>query len=111
MSIKLSSSDGWKLAGQCGVDSGQIIMVDPCYVENGLDYEAACSATSKDELPYGKLLAAGVGGYGVVMSSGYGDGSYNVYVRFHDTGPWGSRVTAAIIDFDDDVEWDGEEDK
>jgi len=104
MSIKISSSDGWRLAGQCGVDSGQIIMVDPCYVEDGLNYEEVCRVTLGDQ-------RSGPADAGVAMSSGYGDGSYNVYVRFHDTGAWGWRVTAAIIDFDDEVELDVEEDK
>ena len=97
--IKLKKADGWEFAGVCGVDSGQIIFVDPCYVEGGLDYEQACCVTL--EKRYGNACG------GVVMSSGCGDGGYAVYVRHTELGEWGKRVTAAIIDFCEEVEWDG----
>jgi hypothetical protein len=106
--IKLKKADGWEFAGVCAVDSGQILFVDPCYVEGGLDYEAVCGITLGD-IPYGKILAEGVGGTGVAMSSGCGDGGYAVYVRHTEFGEWGKRVTAAIIDFCEEVEWDGDE--
>jgi hypothetical protein len=36
--------------GGCAVDSGQLIIVDPCYVKDGLDYEGVCNVSdSADE--------------------------------------------------------------
>ena len=100
MAIELKKEDGWERAGICGVDSGQILFVDPCYVEEGLNYDSACSVTL--DKSYGAACQ------GVVMSSGYGDGGYAGYVRHTETDG-GKRVTAGIIDFCEEVEWDGEE--
>lgn len=96
--------------GYVGVDSGQIMITDPCYigdywdneyhekkVENGkndpknrdMDYSGACAATLSPE------------GFGFirdltfVTSSGYGDGTYPVYVQLNEE----QRVVGVFIDF------------
>lgn len=100
-----------KLVGHCGVDSGQIMFADPCYVsdfkfedefttdikpdargEYPFTYNGACSATCSDE-------QAGQLGHStaVVMTSGWGDGCYPVYVKYGDDG----RIVSATIVFDD----------
>ena len=71
-----------KLAGHCGVDSGQIMVIDPCYAlkdefddMNG-NYRSVCNVTLSDD-GYGEfpLPANGyTGSIGVATSSGYGDG-------------------------------------
>lgn len=90
------------IIGTVCVDSGQIAIVDPCYIkkdwnpEFGADYEhgelsysAFCDATLNDN-GYGEVgrLAMGV-------STLYGDGEYPVYATFKD-----NRVSSITIDFD-----------
>lgn len=115
------------LIGHCAVDSGQIMLVDPCYVTDnafvGMDtepfaadlpkpypfsYNGACSASCSEE------SAGQIGrGTAVVASSGYGDGRYPVYATYVDAGEFGTRVASVRIEFiapaegDDDYE-DGE---
>jgi hypothetical protein len=84
----------WELIGHCSVDSGQIMLCDPCYIEshwkhedfNGVvkkglstlpfSYDGACNATLGDK-SYGELD----NGLGVALTSGFGDGSYPVYAK------------------------------
>ena len=114
-----------KLIGYVGVDSGQMMLADPCYVdgdsfvddrENGFDigenregpfplsYEGACNASmSKDKA--GELsFHAGHTGAAVVCSTGFGDGVYPVYVEYSDEGEWGTRVKSMTIEFIGDDE-------
>jgi hypothetical protein len=88
-----------KLIGYVGVDSGQIMVCDPCYIDSSwekkdwassgdfkkkckenkdkFNYLGACHVTLSKEL-------AGQCGLGVATSSGYGDGTYPVYVTYRD---------------------------
>lgn len=80
-----------ELIGYVGVDSGQLMIVDPCYIDShwkhegsdgnsGADedfsYNGACQATLSDE-GYGELSIGATAA--VVFRSGYGDGTYPVY--------------------------------
>jgi hypothetical protein len=89
-----------KYLGVARVDSGQLMITDPCYIlEQWLDepfdrvnrpeefhysYDGACQATlSKDG--FGQLVFGnGHAGAGVVFQSGWGDGYYGVYGEKHD---------------------------
>ena len=93
-----------KLAGFCGVDSGQIMVIDPCYAlkdeyddMNG-NYRSVCNiTTSKDGYGEFPLPANGyTGSIGVATTSGYGDGNYPVYVDVNND----NRVVALHIYFD-----------
>lgn len=87
-----------KLIGYCGVDSGQILLIDPCYVwsdnfdpdgePTGGNYDAACRIT---------LSGSGAGEIagGVVTQTAWGDGSYPVTAKFD-----GNRIVSVTIDFD-----------
>ena len=99
-----------KLAGHCGVDSGQIMVIDPCYAfrdgfddENG-NYRNVCNITLGDD-GYGEFplpVNGYTGNIGVATTSGYGDGEYPVYVDINSD----NRVVALHIYFDqppDDV--------
>lgn len=96
------------LAGYCGVDSGQILLIDPCYVwkdpfnlggePTGGDYDASARITLSDK-GYGPVAG------GVVTSTAYGDGSYPVYVEVNSQG----RVQRAIIVFEDDEDYETDE--
>ena len=92
-------------AGQIGIDSGQAMIGDPCYIDDWdtnkneewniegkvgqYSYHGASATTlAKD---FGELGHARA----VVFSTGYGDGVYPVYVYLNDD----KRVSAVIIDF------------
>lgn len=99
-----------ELIGRVMVDSGQIMIGDPCYLRdwaghefngdgklpNGqweYSYDGACNATCSPS-GTGELQ----GGFGVVTGSGYGDGAYPVYVkRDHN-----NRVVSVTVYFDVD---------
>jgi hypothetical protein len=114
-------AEGWVLAGHIGVDSGQVMVCDPCYVLPDVNEEGENLREGwKPEFPYGKACGwdevpdeerksvrpisfkMGHEGAAVVCDSGYGDGYYPVYVKFEDKGPWGVRVVAMMVDFDTD---------
>lgn len=93
--------------GSICVDSGQMMLCDPCYIENSwndqefdfrniqqyagqFNYGGACAATLSEK-------GAGVIGdfdTAVVCSTGYGDGKYPVYVTYE-----GGRIASMRIDF------------
>lgn len=97
-----------KLAGYCGVDSGQIMVIDPCYAfkdnytgndstVTGGNYDAICRVSIADTFGEFPLPANGYyGNIGVVTSSGYGDGCYPVFVDVNEDG----RVVELRIAFD-----------
>jgi Protein of unknown function (DUF4241) len=105
------------LIGYCGVDSGQIMFVDPCYVKDFTDgedfepsakpypfsYNGACGAT---------LSSAHAGelsnGMACVVSSGWGDGQYPVYVTYNYEG----RIASATIVFiSDEPDYEDQDDE
>ncbi len=72
-----------ELIGHCTVDSGQLAIVDPCYILDGQAYDQArlgdeSCKTHIFEPPYGA---------GVVFTAGGGDGQRNVFVEFEDDRP------------------------
>lgn len=125
-----------KLIGYCGVDSGQIMLTDPCYVKDFVDDDAfsvvgdlnaACRLPARDSYPYSYGGACGAScnldrggqlaykkghdGAGVVVSSGFGDGFYPVYAEYEDTGFMGVRVKSVTIEFWEELEEGYEEDE
>jgi hypothetical protein len=89
--------------GRCGVDSGQIMIVDPCYVIDGnfgeQEYEECCRTTCDTEDNAGPIMR----NLAVVASSGIGDGYYPVYATIENLGGWGERIMKLEIDFSDHV--------
>lgn len=78
------------ILGKINVDSGQILICDPCYIDGswkhskvgkgnygGGHYEKCCKATLSKKMS-GEVLISGIAGIGVASSTGYGDGSYSV---------------------------------
>ena len=109
-----------KLLGYAAVDSGQLIIVDPCYLSEWKDGEAfdaskdgdekyldnhysqCCKVTLENKNQGGEVLVSGVGGRGVVATSGYGDGSYPVYAEYENTGSESEpdiRIKSLTIEF------------
>jgi hypothetical protein len=96
-----------KLIGYIGVDSGQMMLCDPCYIDSMWENTkgASCSDFSEFEGKFNYLGAAQatlsknqVGildkGSAAVCSTGWGDGSYPVYVTYE-----GNRVSEMRIVF------------
>jgi len=97
------------LAGHFGVDSGQAMVGDPCYLDQWKtnegeewnlegkvgDYSYQGVSATTIESNYGE-----VGGFSAVaFSTGYGDGVYPVYVQINEDG----RVSKVVIDFEGDL--------
>lgn len=107
-----------KLVGRVGVDSGQIMIVDPCYAvheegdtrettleQHGFGYKAICHATTDmskvwPELGPFKGDDSGVAELGrslaVVTGNFGGDGVFPVYAEFGDNG----MVRSLTVEFD-----------
>jgi len=105
-----------KLLGHAGVDSGQLIIVDPCYLSDWKDgeafpelpnieanhYSACCDVTLHNPNQGGEVIVAAPGGQGVVATTGIGDGNYPIYAEYLDIGSPESpdiRISKLIIDF------------
>jgi hypothetical protein len=81
--------------GHIAVDSGQVLIVDPCYLsewkdgeykEGNLDnhYSQACNISYKDG--YGEIVVSGTGGVGIVSKTYCGDGVYPVIAHVDTDG-------------------------
>lgn len=86
-----------KLIGHIGVDSGQVMIVDPCYVIDDKDkYEHICEVTLSDEqggpvlpnVPNNAMLA-------VAHSTRDGDGVFPVYAECDKDG----RILSLRVEF------------
>lgn len=90
----------WIRAGQAGVDTGSILVTDPCYVvsdhpnEPYQSYEQLMDAVDLDA-PYVQLHNEFGAEIGVYVTRFGGDGVYPVYVETR-----GARVVAVQIRFD-----------
>lgn len=80
-----------KHIGNIVVDSGQIMIVDPCYVLDGKTpeedeklYQKTCDITLKKK--YGQITYSGSAGNGVVSITFDGDGLYPVYAEVDKNG-------------------------
>ena len=87
----------WENIGSFGVDSGQVLITDPCYLDDweGNEYNAdkIKKAQESGKYPYSYSGACGGAGkkgagrigqgcVGIVASTGHGDGEYPVLALF-----------------------------
>ena len=73
----------WKKIGVAGVDSGQLIVCDPCYIEHELPaYKKMSDKTDNGGTTKQLNFKMGHAGAGVIFTSGFGDGVYPVYAKF-----------------------------
>lgn len=112
------------LIGHVAVDSGQLMLCDPCYLnkwqdnkewakepadQNGMypfSYNGSCGATVGDD-QYGQLkFDGGHAGAGVAFASGFGDGFYPVYATIIEDGLWGRRISEVRVVMIDEEEED-----
>lgn len=86
-----------ELIGRVGVDSGQLMIIDPCNIENQDVGEQIMGITNNENQAGQLKYNMGHDGLGVVFSSGLGDGKYDVYATYHDLEDWGERITKVEI--------------
>lgn len=86
--------------GVVGVDSGQLMVCDPCYVNDDwkrelpegwkppedcdnqpFSYEGACNLSCGKKRGGQMIFKRGNAGAGVAVSTGFGDGTYSVYLE------------------------------
>jgi hypothetical protein len=71
-----------KLIGHIAVDSGQIAIIDPCYVaDDSLSYLEVLEATSSSD-GYGSIM----GTLALAFRTPLGDGWYPVYAEYDEDG-------------------------
>jgi hypothetical protein len=90
--------------GEVGVDSGQLMVTDPCYIDQewrrqkfslvrettddeklyDYSYNGACNATLNGEGHGQMAFKLGHAGAGVAFHTAWGDGAYGVYAEKHD---------------------------
>jgi hypothetical protein len=106
----------WTHIGNVHVDAGLMYLGDPCYVlgddasDRVTDWHAFCDMLDKHAYPTAMIYKKGTG---AICSTGFGDGTYPVYVKFSDEGSWGKRVAEMKIVFigaDDEELEDEDED-
>lgn len=104
--------------GHIWVDSGQMMLGDPCYLSDWggnefandrpgeYSYAGACTATLSDKSTgiIGTDHRGPREGLAAVFATGYGDGSYPVKVTYNSEG----RVVAVTVLFDIDPDEDAE---
>jgi len=95
-------SDDWERVGVIGVDAGLCWIGDPCYLTpnsssgNPLtDWGEFCNSLPSRLTAKQFNYAKGHPGLGVCISSGYGDGVYDVFIRKNEEG----RVVEAKVVF------------
>ncbi len=99
--MKKRYKNEWVKIGHCGVDSGQLLIIDPCYLSEWKDgdalfekdkiqndYDECCKITCNYNLCAGEHSKLGV-----VFASGYGDGNYPVMAFYNED----SRITEIKI--------------
>lgn len=106
--------NGWVKIGSFGVDSGQVLITDPCYLHDWkvedydntkikemqksnkfeYSYNGACAKTLIEDENKRNAGSIGLGCDGVVASTGYGDGEYDVMALYKD-----GRVKELKIEF------------
>jgi hypothetical protein len=89
--VGLKLKPNQKYLGNVAVDSGGILIVDPCYLhdwrdgEYGDDNHYTKAGVARDGVNMGgEIIVTGIAGTGVSLSSGYGDGCYPVVATYED---------------------------
>lgn len=91
----------WITLGIVGVDSGQLLVTDPCYLDSELyDYDEM-SKRDQANKRFGRQLKykQGHAGLGVVFSTGLGDDVYEVEALVGEVGRLSKRVKEVRIRF------------
>ena len=97
----------WKKVGVIGVDAGLCWVGDPCYILHqgeelpdflGKNWSEFCEKLHKDSSGATQFGHS----FGVAVSTGYGDGCYNVFVKHNSEGRI-AEMKVVFIEEDADV--------
>jgi len=99
------STKRWVLMGKVGVDSGMLMVGDPCYFTDNWvdeDYKNICDRKGmfkqiKGDSKNSKRIYAPDYLKAVVFESGLGDGVYEVWGLIENLADWGERVVEMRI--------------
>lgn len=100
--------DEWKYVGEVAVDAGLVMVGDPCYAKDKdhpiHKWSKFCDLVHGDHDNSATQLKFKHGGpgLGVVVSSGYGDGVYPVYVKHDERGCVAEMKVVFVSDDEDD---------
>lgn len=119
----VDEDDGWELAGRFVVDAGLCWVGDPCHIplDRLADWPGFCdwfhdrdhdrrgtgTVPLPPDRPHWAVAYGGVAG--VVVTTGIGDGFYDVEVRRTQDAVFGERIAELRIRFLDDLRFDDEE--
>jgi len=102
--MKTYYQDQVEKVGECWVDSGTVMVGDPCYVlpeestgDPGLDYEDLLNKWKESDYKDNPVRIEGV----TVFMTPWGDGVYPIYAVKKD-----SKIVRIIIDFEDEEDYD-----
>ena len=106
---KKIKTNKWKKVGVMSVDSGSCLVGDPCYFvgkkETWHDFHDTLDEGGYFEKHSVQLKhELGHDGRGVVVSSGFGDGNYEVFIKTEKIEGWGERVKELKVVFIPDEE-------
>ena len=105
-----------KKIGEIGVDGGQAMVCDPCYIESEwkssdlpqdlgkgprtheFSYDGCCRETLSKDMAGQLNYKMGHAGAGVAFSTGWGDGVYPVYATYNEEG----RIVKVEVLFDEE---------
>ncbi len=87
-----------ELIGYCAVDSGQLMITDPCYTigMKEKNYKDICDMTLSNKR-IGEVVIKNIAGNCIAFSTNTGDGSYPVYIKRHKDG---KQIEEIIIKLD-----------
>jgi hypothetical protein len=94
-----------QLIGHCAVDSGQLMLIDPCYIiaseNDSEEYKASHHVTYEEVIEAWGTKKMFVDDFhlGVITRTGWGDGFYPVYADIV-----GNRVKSVTVEFMDEDE-------
>lgn len=108
----MKSTESKVVIGSIGVDAGLCWIGDPCYIignspelswDSWLDF---CDDIPIGEAPVMKSFNYKLGheGAGVCVSTGYGDGTYEVVATIIEDPAWGKRIKKIEVTFIEDDE-------
>lgn len=89
----IENLESWEFIGTVGVDTGRVIVADPCYAPEATT--RYYSERDADVLEVEQISSEYGVGLALVCESGLGDGLYNVFVRRDSE----HNVTHLLVDF------------
>ena len=84
-------------AGACGVDSGQLMITDPCYAITDSEVYKKIMDTTLSEKRIGDVVIHSKAGNCIALCTNTGDGMYPVFIERHKDG---KQIKRVIIELD-----------